>query len=88
MKNKYQQACKDLRTVRKEMVSKKDYDEILIRYKKCRVCLEKAIKDNKILRDHRGSDNNNGEVDQADVEERNVSTGLLHQEENNIKKYM
>lgn len=50
--------------------------------------MEKAIKDNKILRDHRGSDNNNGEVDQADVEERNVSTGLLHQEENNIKKYM
>lgn len=69
------------------MVSKKDYDEILIRYKKCRVCLENSIKENKILRNNRGTENN-GEVEQPEMEERNMTTGLLNEEQNNIKKYM
>lgn len=69
------------------MVSKKDYDQILIRYKKCRVCLENSIKENKILRNNRGTENN-GEVEQPEMEERNMTTGLLNEEQNNIKKYM
>ena len=69
------------------MVSKKDYDDILIRYKKCRVCLENSIKENKMLRNNRGNENN-GEVEQPEMEERNMTTGLLNEEQNNIKKYM
>jgi prefoldin subunit 5 len=32
------------------MIVKKDYEEVLERYKKCRAGLEKAIEQNKVLR--------------------------------------
>jgi hypothetical protein len=41
------------------MILKKDYEEILLKYKKCKICLEKAIKENQLLKANGESANNN-----------------------------
>lgn len=45
------------------MVSKKDYEEVLLKYRKCEACLEKAIRQSKAINEGNNSNNGNSEGD-------------------------